>query len=49
MTYKRLAVSDGTLSSVWRMNCSYASIFDGRGGGPTRGNPACASTRRITL
>ena len=49
MTYSRLAVSVGKLSSVWRMNGRYASIFDGRGGGPIRGSPACASTRRTTL
>ncbi len=29
MTYSRLAVSVGKLSSVWRMNGKYASIFDG--------------------
>ena len=30
MTHSRLAVSVGKLSSVWRMNGRYASIFDGR-------------------
>jgi hypothetical protein len=51
MTYKRLAVSVGKLSSVWRMNGRYASIFDGRGGGPTRGyghlGAACSVASRL--
>jgi hypothetical protein len=35
MTYRRLAVSVGNVSSVWRMNGRYASICDGRGGAAT--------------
>jgi len=31
------------------LNGRYASICDGRGGGPGRGRPACASTGRTTL